>query len=119
VSKLERDAPEVRVVLSEPVDYETFAEGLRDAKLFVSPLGCAPCWSCMLGAESWVLTALSDFAVRCSRDSTAMHILHCFRSIGPIVALGLLTLNPPAFFSNAARRRRAARTMRRSSAAQC
>lgn len=54
MSKLERDAPEVRVVLSEPVDYETFAKGLRDAKLFISPLGCAPCWSCMLGADSSV-----------------------------------------------------------------
>lgn len=41
VTKLEADAPEVRVVLSEPVDYETFAKGLRDTKLFISPLGCA------------------------------------------------------------------------------
>ena len=61
--KLEAAAPEVRVRLSEPVDYEAFATGLRDTKLFISPFGCgtlcnasplvisflprAPMWLCM------------------------------------------------------------------------
>jgi hypothetical protein len=41
VRQLEKDAPEIRVALSEPVEYEAFAQGLRDTKMFISPLGKA------------------------------------------------------------------------------
>jgi hypothetical protein len=40
VRQLEKDAPEIRVALSEPVEYEAFAQGLRNTKMFISPLGC-------------------------------------------------------------------------------
>lgn len=40
VRQLEKDAPEIRVALSEPIEYEAFAQGLRNTKMFISPLGC-------------------------------------------------------------------------------
>ena len=40
VRKLEKDAPEIKVALSEPLEYEAFAQGLRNTKMFISPLGC-------------------------------------------------------------------------------
>lgn len=49
VQKLEHDAPYIRVALSEPVEYEAFAQGLRDTKMFISPLGCVFC--CCDGGE--------------------------------------------------------------------
>ena len=53
VRKLETDAPEIRVALSEPVEYEEYAQGLRNTKMFISPLGCGissagGCASCMI-----------------------------------------------------------------------
>ena len=41
LTKLGQDCPEIGVVAAESVDYETFAQGLRNAKIFISPLGCA------------------------------------------------------------------------------
>ena len=53
VRQLEKDAPEIRVALSEPVEYEAFAQGLRNTKMFISPLGCgASAAATMLAARS-------------------------------------------------------------------